>query len=284
MSRTVQGLDYEKLGLRVGLEIHVQLDTREKLFCGCPTKLVEEDSVDVFYRELRPSRSELGEVDPAAVLEWKKGRRFKYNSPRSASCLVEADEEPPHQMNREALEVALAVALSLNMRIVDEVHVMRKIVIDGSNVSGFQRTSLIAMNGWLEDEEGRVRIQTLCLEEDAARKVGETEYEVEYKLDRLGIPLVEIATAPDIHSPEQARRVAFKIGQLVRLTGRAKRGLGSIRQDVNISITGGGKVEIKGIQHLYMIPRVIEYEVLRQLRLLEIREELRRRGVDKEGL
>ncbi|MGC9011816.1 Glu-tRNA(Gln) amidotransferase subunit GatE [Thermogladius sp.] len=284
MSRTVQGLDYEKLGLRVGLEIHVQLDTREKLFCGCPTKLVEEDSVDVFYRELRPSRSELGEVDPAAVLEWKKGRRFKYNSPRSASCLVEADEEPPHQMNREALEVALAVALSLNMRIVDEVHVMRKIVIDGSNVSGFQRTSLIAMNGWLEDEEGRVRIQTLCLEEDAARKIGESEYEVEYKLDRLGIPLVEIATAPDIHSPEQARRVAFKIGQLVRLTGRAKRGLGSIRQDVNISITGGGKVEIKGIQHLYMIPRVIEYEVLRQLRLLEVREELRRRGVDKEDL
>ncbi|AFK50476.1 glutamyl-tRNA(Gln) amidotransferase subunit E [Thermogladius calderae 1633] len=284
MSRAVQGLDYEKLGLRVGLEIHVQLDTREKLFCSCPTKLVEEDSVDVFYRELRPSRSEMGEVDQAAVLEWKKGRRFKYDSPRSASCLVEADEEPPHQMNREALEVALAVALSLNMRIVDEVYVMRKIVIDGSNVSGFQRTSLIAMNGWLEDEDGRVRIQTLCLEEDAARKMGESEYEVEYKLDRLGIPLVEIATAPDIHSPEQARRVAFKIGQLVRLTGRAKRGLGSIRQDVNISITGGGKVEIKGIQHLYMIPRVIEYETLRQLRLLEIREELRRRGVVKESL
>jgi len=283
MSKRETGVDYRKAGLRVGLEIHIQLDTREKLFCNCPTKLVEEEG-DVFARELRPSRSEMGEVDQAAVLEWKKGRRFRYSSPRESSCLVEADEEPPHPMNMEALKIALAIALSLNMRIVDEVYTMRKIVIDGSNVSGFQRTGLIALNGWLEDEEGRIGIQTLCLEEDAARKISESEFEVHYKLDRMGIPLIEIATAPDIHSPEQARRVAFKIGQLVRLTGKAKRGLGSIRQDVNVSIEGGGKVEIKGIQHLYLIPKVIEYEVLRQTRLLWLRDELARRGLTKESI
>ncbi|WP_440059863.1 Glu-tRNA(Gln) amidotransferase subunit GatE [Thermogladius sp. 4427co] len=284
MGLSTGSIDYKRIGLKVGLEIHVQLDTSRKLFCHCPTKLVEEGVDSVFYRELRPSRSEIGEVDPAALLEWRKGRRFKYLFSNTSSCLVEADEEPPHSLNPEALEVALAVAMALNMRIIDEVYVMRKIVIDGSNVSGFQRTSLIAVNGWMDDEEGRIGIQTLCLEEDAARKIEEKEGEAVYKLDRLGIPLVEIATAPDIHSPEQARRVAFKLGQLVRLTGKAKRGLGSIRQDVNISIEGGGKVEIKGIQHLYLIPKVIEYEVLRQLRLLELRDELRKRGLSKENI
>ncbi len=277
-------IDYSSIGLKAGLEIHIQLDTRHKLFCKCPTKLVEEGEIDVFERELRPARSELGEVDVAAMLEWKKGRIYEYHAPRESTCLVEADEEPPHEMNREALSIAIAVAKALNSTVVDEVHVMRKIVIDGSNTTGFQRTAIIALGGYLEDEGGRIGIQTICLEEDAARKIGEEKDRVKYKLDRLGIPLIEIATAPDIHSPEQAQRVAFKIGQLVRLTGKAKRGLGTIRQDLNVSIKGGEKIEIKGVQHLYLISKVVEYEALRQLRLLEIRDELKRRGLKEQDI
>ncbi len=272
-------LNYEELGLKVGLEIHIQLDTRHKLFCNCPTKLVEDEDEDVFVRELRPARSELGEVDVAALLEWKKGRIYEYHAPRTSSCLVEADEEPPHEINHEALVIALAIAKALNMYIVDEVHVMRKVVIDGSNTSGFQRTAIIALDGYIMDGDRKIGIQTLCLEEDAARKISEEKNRVKYKLDRLGIPLVEIATAPDIHDPEQAERIAFKIGQLVRLTGKAKRGLGTIRQDLNVSIRGGAKTEIKGVQHLYLISKVVEYEALRQKKLLELREELHKRGL-----
>ncbi|MEM4953273.1 MAG: Glu-tRNA(Gln) amidotransferase subunit GatE [Desulfurococcaceae archaeon] len=280
MSRPV----FENLGLKVGLEIHVQLNTRRKLFCHCPTESRSESSQVIFHRYLRPARSEVGEVDPAALLEWKKNKVYTYSAPLNSSCLVEADEEPPHPLDEESLLVAIAVAKALNMNIVDEIHVMRKIVIDGSNVSGFQRTSLIGLNGYIEVEGRKIGIQTLCLEEDAARKIEEKELEVAYSLDRLGIPLVEIATAPDIDSPDLALKTALKIGQLVRLTGKAKRGLGSIRQDINVSIAGGAKIEIKGIQHLYLIPKVIEYEVLRQIRLLEIKEELIKRKIDPDQL
>ncbi|MEM0246242.1 MAG: Glu-tRNA(Gln) amidotransferase subunit GatE [Desulfurococcaceae archaeon] len=275
---------YADLGLKVGLEIHIQLNTGKKLFCPCPTHASDESRQTTFQRYLRPARSEVGEVDPAALLEWKRGRLYVYTAPENQACLVEADEEPPHPINEEALVVALAVAKALNMNIVDEVHVMRKIVIDGSNVSGFQRTALIAMGGYIDVEGRKIGIQTLCLEEDAARKVEERDIEVHYSLDRLGIPLIEIATKPDIDSSELALKAALKIGQLVRLTGKAKRGLGSIRQDLNISVSGGAKVEIKGIQHLYLIQRVVEYEVERQIKLLEIRDELQRRGVSRNDI
>uniref|UniRef100_A0A7C4HAP7 Glutamyl-tRNA(Gln) amidotransferase subunit E n=1 Tax=Staphylothermus marinus TaxID=2280 RepID=A0A7C4HAP7_STAMA len=271
--------DYSELGLRVGLEIHIQLDTVHKLFCNCPAKLDDTGVEAVFERELRPAQSELGEVDVAALFEWKRKRSFLYKAPLQSTCLVESDEEPPHEINREALVIALAIAKALNMSIPDEIHVMRKIVIDGSNTTGFQRTAIIAMNGYLIDGDKRIGIETLCLEEDAARKISESGNVVEYKLDRLGIPLLEITTSPDITSPEQAERVAYKIGQLVRLTGRAKRGLGTIRQDLNVSIKNGAKVEIKGVQHLYLISKVIEYEVMRQERLIWIKNELYRRGL-----
>lgn len=278
-------LDYRKLGLRVGLEIHQQLDTRSKLFCGCPTLLEHRAAgTDGFERRLRPTKSELGEVDIAALFEWKRGRVYRYIAPRGTACLVEADEEPPHELSREALVVALAVAMALHAKPLDEVYVMRKIVIDGSNTTGFQRTALIAMGGYVEIGGKRIRIQTVCLEEDAARKVGEEGSVVTYNLDRLGIPLIEIATAPDITSPEEAEMVARKIGQILRLTKRVKRGIGTIRQDLNVSIRDGARIEIKGVQQLDLVSKVVKYEVLRQRRLLEIREELRRRGVSESEL
>jgi glutamyl-tRNA(Gln) amidotransferase subunit E len=278
-----EGIDYRVLGLKVGLEIHVQLNTRRKLFCPCPTRLSTNYSSEL-DRYLRPARSEVGEVDPAAMLEWSRKKKYRYLVSGEESCLVEADEEPPHFIDRESLLVALAIAKALNMKIVDEIHVMRKIVIDGSNVSGFQRTALIALNGHIRVDDKVIGVQTLCLEEDAARKVEESEVESVYVLDRLGIPLVEIATAPDIDTPELALRTALKIGQLVRLTGKAKWGLGTIRQDINVSIAGGAKTEIKGIQHLYMIPLAVEYEVKRQIELLRIRDELKARGLTPENI
>ncbi len=277
-------VDYKSIGLKVGLEIHVQLNTSRKLFCNCPTKLVEDSEDAAFDRVLRPAKSETGEVDVAAFLEWHKGRVYRYHSPLESSCLVEADEEPPHEVSREALAVAIAIAMALHSSIVDEIHVQRKIVIDGSNTSGFQRTAIVALGGYIDDEDGRVGIETITIEEDAARKINEVDELVEYKLDRLGIPLIEVATSPNIHSPVQAERVAFKIGQLVRLTGKAKRGLGTIRQDLNVSISSGAKTEIKGVQHLYLISRVVEYEVLRQINLLKIKDLLVKRGLRPEDV
>jgi glutamyl-tRNA(Gln) amidotransferase subunit E len=277
-------LNYSEIDLRVGLEIHQQLDTKTKLFCSCPTSLSEDplkNSV-IIERRLRVGKSELGEIDPAALFEYRRGRVFRYIAPKENTCLVELDEEPPHDVNREALIISLAIAMALNSNLVDEIYFMRKIVVDGSNTSGFQRTAIIALGGYVESSQGRVRIQTIALEEDSARKLSEENGVVTYVLDRLGIPLIEISTAPDIRSPEQAEEVAFRIGMLMRLTGKVKRGLGTIRQDLNISIKGGAKVEIKGVQRLELISKIVELEAYRQYRLLQLKEEITRRGLSED--
>jgi glutamyl-tRNA(Gln) amidotransferase subunit E len=275
-------LDYRALGLICGIEIHQQLDTASKLFCGCPTKHREaEESNFEFFRYLRPSRSELGEIDRAAQEEVLVSRRFHYKS-YDSTCLVEADEEPPREINAEALEISLVIARLLNMKIVDELETMRKMVIDGSNTSGFQRTGYVGSDGSIETSCGAVGISILSLEEEAARIIEDRGDSVVYSLDRLGIPLVEIGTAPDVVSPAHAREVASYLGMILRSTGRVKRGLGTIRQDVNVSIKGGARVEIKGVQALNLVDKVVEFEALRQVRLLEIRDELalRRAFVD----
>lgn len=273
-------IDYKKIGLKVGLEIHQQLNTLHKLFCNCPTTLSDEYKFTL-DRYLRPVSSELGEIDIAALFEWEKGKKYVYQV-SSSSCLVECDEEPPHLINDETLEIALAISMGLHSTIVDEVYVMRKIVIDGSNTSGFQRTAIVALGGYVEDGNEKIGIQTIAVEEDAARKIEERPDHTTYNLDRLGIPLIEISTSPDIHDPAQAARVALNIGQLLRLTKKVKRGLGTIRQDINVSIAEGTKTEIKGVQDLDLIPLIVKNEALRQLRLLEIKEELRKRGLSKD--
>ncbi|MCG2874640.1 MAG: Glu-tRNA(Gln) amidotransferase subunit GatE [Acidilobus sp.] len=284
MTGSEEKFDYQALGLKVGLEIHQQLDTSHKLFCSCPTDLTEAEKGDEFPRWLRPTRSETGEVDVAALFEYRKGRKYSYQAPSGHYCLVEADEEPPHPINREAIVIALAVAKALGSTIVDEVHVMRKIVIDGSNTSGFQRTAIVALGGKITVNGKDYGIQTIVVEEDAARKVGEKGQVVDYRLDRLGVPLIEIATAPDIHTPQEAKDVALAIGMLLRMTGAVKRGLGTIRQDLNVSIVGGAKTEIKGVQELDLIDRIVEYEVMRQVNLLRIRDEMRARGITERDL
>jgi glutamyl-tRNA(Gln) amidotransferase subunit E len=277
----VVAVDYKSLGLRVGLEIHIQLNTRRKLFCHCPPVLRDDEPHFRLERRLHVSVSELGAVDPAVLWEVRKKRKYVYEGYRDTTCLVELDEEPPHMPDEEALVTAVAVAKMFNAKLFDEIHVMRKTVIDGSNVSGFQRTMLVAYGGRTKILGYDIGIETIALEEDAARKIGEEGKTVVYRLDRLGIPLIEIATEPMTYTPQQVEDVAWIIGYSVKITGRAKRGLGTVRQDVNVSIAGGAKTEIKGVPDLSLIPKVIEYEVMRQVNLLKIAEELKRRGVQK---
>lgn len=280
----MQDLDYKKIGLKVGLEIHQQLDTSKKLFCNCPNKISDEDPEFTVLRKLRPTQSEMGEVDQAALFEFGKGKNIVYESPAGTSCLVELDEEPPHDLNQEAVDVALVIALLLNAQPVNEIHVMRKIVIDGSNTTGFQRTCVVALNGCIKIGELEVPIQHLGLEEDAARKIEESNSITKYRIDRLCIPLIEVATGPVIRNPKEAEEVAFAIGRILRATRKVKRGLGTIRQDLNISIENGAIIEIKGVQKLDLISKIVENEAKRQLKLLEIQNDLGKKLVNENDL
>jgi glutamyl-tRNA(Gln) amidotransferase subunit E len=269
-------MDYRKLGLKCGIEIHQQLDTK-KLFCNCETSMGEKPDTNIVRRQ-RAVAGELGQVDAAAMHEFLRGKEFDYKNYPNESCLVEADEEPPHGLDREALDISLMVSRMLNCSIPDEIHIMRKAVIDGSNTGGFQRTAMVGLDGYLKTKSGRVGITNIAVEEDASQILSKIEGTTHFGLNRLGIPLVEIGTSPDIKSPQHAREVAAHIGMILRSTGKVKRGLGTIRQDVNVSIKGGARIEIKGAQDLKLIPKYIENEVSRQLSLVNIRKELKKKG------
>lgn len=260
--------------MKIGIEIHQRLDTH-KLFCDCPSSIDEQEQPRAtIRRKLHPVLSEMGEYDDASKAEYGKGREFEYQI-FSNNCLIETDEEPPKNMNTEALKIALQIALALNATPLDEIHVMRKMVIDGSNTSGFQRTSIVAVNGHVESSKGTIKIQTIAIEEESAGIVSNTETSATYRLDRLGVPLIEITTSPDIKDGEHLREVAEKIGLILRTTGKVARGLGTIRQDLNVSTEGGSRVEIKGAQDLKMLSDLVEGEAKRQEKLVSLIYELR---------
>ncbi|MDP3986780.1 MAG: Glu-tRNA(Gln) amidotransferase subunit GatE [Nanoarchaeota archaeon] len=260
-------LDYEKIGLKCGLEIHQQIDSH-KLFCNCPSVLRKDEPDFSVCRKLHAVAGESGEVDASVSYQSGLGKEFVYQA-YDTTCLVELDEEPPRELNEDALKTALHISLLLNCKIVPFVQIMRKTVIDGSNTSGFQRSVLIARDGWVETERGRVGISYVYLEEDAARKISDAERkESVYRLDRLGIPLVEIVTAPDVKTPEQAKEVALHIGDILR-SCKVRRGIGTIRQDINVSIKGHPRVEIKGFQDPKTFVDVVNKEIERQLGDLE---------------
>ena len=259
--------DYKALGLKAGLECHQQLNTK-KLFCKCESELQETKGDFKVIRKLRAVASETGEFDKAALQEFNKGREYIYDGYKNKICLVELDEEPPHVINENALNVSLEIALKTHSEIYDIAFVMRKLVIDGSNTSGFQRTCVIAKNGYLDIGIKEVGIQTICLEEDACQNIESNSNFINYGLDRLGIPLIEFTTKAELNTPEEVKKCAEKIGELFRITGKAKRGLGSIRQDVNVSIAKGARVEIKGVQYLDLIDKYVENELSRQVSLV----------------
>lgn len=266
--------------IKCGIEIHQQLDTH-KLFCECPSILRNDSPKFEVKRKLHAVAGESGEIDLAAKHEALQDREFIYQG-YDTTCLVELDEEPPHLINKEALRIALHVALYLNCEILPISQIMRKTVVNGSNTSGFQRTLLIAKNGFVETKYGRVRIEGINLEEDAAREIGKEGNKVVFRLDRLGIPLIEIGTAPDIKTPEQAKEVALFIGDILR-SCKVKRGIGTIRQDINISIEGHPRVEIKGFQDVRMFIPVIENEIKRQQENLKkdsLKGEVRNANID----
>ncbi len=255
--------DYGKLGLKCGLEIHQQLNAGgKKLFCNCPSVLRYDEPDFTIKRKLHAVAGEEGGVDVAAMHEVGKGKEFIYQG-YDTNCLVELDEEPPHEVNKESLKTALQIALLLNMKVIPISQIMRKTVVDGSNTSGFQRTVLIARGGFIELSFGRVGINGLYLEEDAARIIDRGDKKTIFRLDRLGIPLVEIATSPDMRNPEQVKETALKIGEILRSVD-VKRGLGTIRQDLNISTKEHPRVEIKGFQNPKKMIKVINFEIKRQ--------------------
>ena len=266
-------MDYKELGFKCGLEIHQRLQSH-KLFCGCPSILRDDTSDIVIKRKLRAVAGETGSIDIAAKHAMEKSQEFIYEAYSDTTCLVELDEEPPNKLNEEALNIAIEVALLLKCEIVDELHFMRKIVIDGSNTSGFQRTALLARNGFIETSKGNVRIGSIYLEEESAKNVKESKDNRIWRLDRLGIPLIEIQTEADILDEKHAKETAEKIGMILRSTNKVMRGIGSIRQDVNISIKGHPRVEIKGFQDIRLIETVIKNEVDRQLNDLKTKKDL----------
>jgi glutamyl-tRNA(Gln) amidotransferase subunit E len=285
------GIDLRSIDLKVGLEVHQQLATPTKLFRACHPFSDESQAPDLskspyFTRVLRPVTSELGEYDVAAQFESRKEVIVNYIAPLESSCLVECDEEPPHPISNEALETSLIFALALESRIVDEIHVMRKIVVDGSNTSGFQRTAVVALGGVLRYGRGKqVAVQSISVEEDAARavKLGREDMvgDRTYALDRLGSPLVEVALAPIEGLPEDAEEAASTLGKLMRSTGRVARGLGTIRQDLNISVMGGSVIEVKGVQRLDQFRKVIGYEASRQKFYFDLANEVREKLGDE---
>ena len=272
-------IDYEELGFKCGIEIHQQLDTKRKLFCHCPVDLVDESASGKFSRYLNAVAGESGEKDEAAEQASSKNTNYIYKYYNRNNCLVEADEEPPHEMSQEALNTVLTFSRMVDADIVPEIQVMRKLVVDGSNTSGFQRTAMVALKGELETETGKVSIEDIELEEESAGIHERDSNRAVYDLNRLGVPLIEIGTDASVQNPEHAREVAMKLGMLLRSTGKARRGLGTIRQDVNVSIKEGSRVEIKGFQDVKNIDELIRLEVQRQKNLVELGEELEDREV-----
>lgn len=260
-------LNYSELGFKSGLEVHQQLDTK-KLFCNCSSVLRKDEPDYEILRKLHVVAGETGEIDKAAEYQTSLKKEFVYQGYKDNNCLVELDEEPPHMINKEALKIAVQISLLLNCKVIPITQIMRKTVVDGSNTSGFQRTVLIAEEGFVETSKGRVGIHSICLEEDSARVVSRKKEKDVYRLDRLGIPLVEITTEPDIKSSEQAKEAALKIGEVLRAC-KVKRGIGTIRQDVNVSISKHPRVEIKGMQDMKIFTNAIEKEVKRQKNNLE---------------
>jgi glutamyl-tRNA(Gln) amidotransferase subunit E len=276
--------DYASVGFRCGLEVHQQLLTGRKLFCRCPAGRYSWGYDAQILRHMRPTLSEMGEYDGTALMEKKTRKNIIYRLHRETVCTYEFDDTPPFPIDPEAIDIALRIALLFRLNLVDELHIARKQYLDGSIPTGFQRTTILGTDGWIPWGEGRIRIRQLGLEEDSCREVSDVGHDRTYMTDRLGMPLVEIVTEPDMRTPQEAAAVCRLIGRVYRSTQQVRRGCGATRQDVNVSVEGGTRVEIKGVPQFWRIPRLVHNEAQRQVSLLRIRDELRRRGVTPESI
>jgi glutamyl-tRNA(Gln) amidotransferase subunit E len=274
--------DYRSVGFASGLEIHQQLLTKKKLFCRCPAGRYTEHYHAEILRHMRPTLSELGEYDGTALMEFKTKKEIIYRIHRDTVCTYEMDDTPPFQINEEALDIALGIGMMYGCSIVDELHIARKQYLDGSIPTGFQRTAIFGLDGAIPFRERPVRVVQMSIEEDSCREVTDTEHRRVYRTDRLGMPLIETVTGPDMRTPQEVAEVAQLCRWMARSTGRVRTGIGAARQDVNVSVTGGTRIEIKGVPRIPHIPLLTYNEARRQWNLLRLREELARRGITRE--
>jgi len=281
-SPALQSFDPQAVGFRSGLEVHQQLLTDHKLFCRCPAGVYSDDYDAQALRHMRPTLSELGEYDGTALMEFKTKKDILYRLNKRSVCTYEMDDNPPFLINEQAVEIAMEIALLLNCSIVGELHVARKQYLDGSIPAGFQRTAIVGLNGWLPYKGRRIGVVQLAVEEDACREIRDRGHLRIYATDRLSMPLIEVVTAPDMRTPQEVAEVGWLIAETLRATGKIRRGLGSVRQDVNVSVAGGTRVEIKGVPRIPLFPSLTYFEAYRQHRLLALRDRMHRRGLDKE--
>ncbi len=273
---------YDRIGFMSGLEVHQQLDTREKLFCRCPAgKYQKPSQFDAeVIRHMRPTLSELGEYDGTALMEFKTRKNIIYRLKNETTCTYEVDDTPPFPLNREALGIAIEISLVSKLNIVGEVHITRKQYLDGSIPTGFQRTAIIGVEGEIPLKNKKVRLIQLSLEEDSCREVSDIGHTRVYRTDRLGMPLIETVTYPDMVNPAEVKEACDYIRFLNRSTGKVRTGIGAGREDVNVSCRGGSRVEIKGVAHTRWIPALTHIECFRQWALLAIRDLLLEKAGD----
>lgn len=277
-------LDYSALGFRCGLEVHHQILTERKLFCHCPAGLYSTKVDAEVLRHMRPTLSELGEYDPCALMEFKTKKEIVYLLNKESVCTYEMDDTPPFPIDQKAVDIALEIAMLFGCQIVGEAHIARKQYLDGSIPTGFQRTTLVGVSGSIPFLDRRLGIIQLGLEEDACREVSDRQHEVQFRTDRLGMPLIEVVTQSEMRHPYEVAAAGKLISQMLRSTGKVRRGIGSVRQDVNVSIHGSTRVEIKGVPRIPLFPKLVSIEAYRQKRLLELRDDLKRKGITESSL
>lgn len=272
--------DYDRIGFMSGLEVHQQLLTKKKLFCNCPAGIFQKpDEYDAeLIRHMRPTLSELGEYDGTALMEFKTKKEIIYRVANNSACTYDVDDTPPFPINREALDISIEISMLSKLKVVGEVHITRKQYLDGSIPTGFQRTAIIGIDGELTLKNNRkIHLIQLSIEEDSCREISDIGHTRIYRTDRLGMPLIETVTSPDMKNPDEVKEVCDHIRFLNRSTGKVRTGIGAGREDVNVSCKGGTRVEIKGVAHTKWIPELTHNEAFRQWALLHIREELLKR-------
>ncbi|MCA0386895.1 MAG: Glu-tRNA(Gln) amidotransferase subunit GatE [Bacteroidetes bacterium] len=274
--------DYRTVGFKSGLEVHQQLLTERKLFCRCPAGMYSDQYNAEILRHMRPTLSELGEYDGTALMEFKTRKEIIYRISRETVCTYEMDDTPPFEINDEALDIAFGLGMLYGSSMVDEVHIARKQYLDGSIPTGFQRTAIVCLDGRVPFKDRHIQVIQLSIEEDSCREVSDIGHRRTYLTDRLGMPLVETVTGPDMRTPQEVAEVAEILRRLARSTGKVRSGIGAARQDVNVSVTGGTRIEIKGVPRIPLIPLLTYNEAMRQWNLLRLRDELNRRGITKD--
>ncbi len=275
----IQPLDYESVGFISGLEVHQLLLTREKLFCRCPAGLYTTTHDGEVLRHMRPTLSELGEYDGTALMEFKTKKEIVYLLNRQNVCTYEMDDTPPFLVNQEAIDIAMELCLMMHMDVIDEVHIARKQYLDGSIPTGFQRTAIVGVHGWLPFRGRRLTVTHVSVEEDSSREVRNQGHQIWFRTDRLGMPLSEMVTGAELRTPEEVRDAILLCGLVARSTRRVRVGIGAAREDINVSVRGGDRVEIKGVPKAAYALKLTHNEAIRQLNLLALRDELHRRGL-----